>query len=64
MLANVLLAIAIASLWSGWTAIHNEATAAWALLVGGSISIGLCSATLGALCWEQAWRALDGPQRR
>ena len=59
-----LSALATAGIVSSAAHWHVELSATWGLLIACSVSAGLCGGALAAVCWVEAWRALDGPHRQ
>jgi hypothetical protein len=64
VVAVALSALATAGIVSSAAHWHAEVSATWGLLIGGSVSAGLCGGALAAICWVEGWRALDRPPRQ
>jgi hypothetical protein len=64
VVAIALSALATVGIVSSAANLHAQVSATWGLLIGGSISAGLCGGALAAVCWVEGWRALEKTQRR
>ena len=64
VVAVALSALATAGIVSSEANLHAQVSAPWGLLIGSSISAGLCGGALAAMCWVEAWRALDRPRQQ
>ena len=64
VVAIALSALATAGIVSSAAHWHVELSASWGLLIACSVSAGLCGGALAAVCWVEAWRALEKTQRR
>ena len=64
VVAIALSALATVGIVSSAANLHAQVSATWGLLIGCSISAGLCGGALAAVCWVEGWRALDGPTHR